>query len=347
MGNKVACLNIIIFQNYYKIFSFKRAEFDLLRTKLFKSQILTSSSTQSDSFYENSQLIHSASSSNLNKFHQFPSYPTFNRQNSQQNLANQRSMYMNLRSYTNVHMTCNKCGKNLLEKTPLTIDTNPSNQLIRQNSQYYNSNASLNLGISSSSLISNQKSILFRPNDQTLNGCLYCARFLPQCTVCLKLMKINLQPNLTPTNPTTHILNRSQSLYANIPMPIYSTNNSTDKLALQSKSPTTIQISQSQTLSTNMPHSADMNFHFFSDLNDQTDEIKPQYMQFENRFKSSINPENIYFLNNNKFGNWFSWCQTCKHGGHINCLINWFRDHAKCPFLHCKCQCLNLDNNIN
>lgn len=311
--------------------------------KLIKSQNLISSPiNHSESFTDNSQLVHSASSSNLNKMHPFSSYPSFNRQNSQQNLTvHQKPAYMSLKSQANIYLTCNKCGKNLLEKAPLTIDTSTSSQLSRQNSQYYNSNASLNFG----SFI--QKSTTFKQNDQTLNGCMYCARFLPQCTVCLKIMKINLTPNTVP-NQLNHIatLNRSQSLYANIPMPIYS-NNSTDKIAMQSKSPTTIQISQSQTLSTNMPHSADINFHFFSDLNDATDEIKPQFIQLENHFKSSVNPENVFFLNNNKFGNWFSWCQTCKHGGHINCLINWFRQHEKCPFLHCKCQCLNVDNNIN
>jgi hypothetical protein len=60
-------------------------------------------------------------------------------------------------------------------------------------------------------------------------------------------------------------------------------------------------------------------------------------------YKFSSQNENIFFVVNSKYGNWFSWCQSCKHGGHIKHLIDWFRSHQKCPFLHCKCCCISID----
>ena len=53
--------------------------------------------------------------------------------------------------------------------------------------------------------------------------------------------------------------------------------------------------------------------------------------------------DNYTFLVNNKFGNLFSWCMNCKHGGHLKHLAEWFNIHSKCPFAHCKCTCLLLD----
>lgn len=339
--------------NKFKLWEM-RAEFDLFKMKLIRSQkIIQSVNLPIENSSDNVTSMLPNNNNSKNYLHAaYSSNQNFNRQNSTQSLNNlmQRPQY--LRNQPNIHLACNKCGKNLLEKMPLTIDTNNANQAQynRQTSQYFNSNVSLNHGVSANSLILNQKSLPFKTNDQNLNGCLNCARFLPQCIVCLKLMKINLTPSPFIVNQNQfghHTLNRSQSLYATTPIPIYS-NNSADKLT--SKSPS-IQISKNQTVSSTMPHSADMNFHFFSDLEDQqNDEAKQQQQVMQSqhqRSKPSIHPENFFFLNNSKFGNWFSWCQSCKHGGHISCLMNWFKFHEKCPFLHCKCQCLNIDNHIN
>jgi len=258
--------------------------------------------------------------------------PAFTRQNSQTNISSVqrphhlalKNSQLNLNPY-NVHLVCNKCGKNILEKMPLTVSVNDSgisNQLLyRQSSTYSNH-------------LLSQKSITFKSNEQTLNGCLHCANFLPQCTVCLKLMKINMSPNSSPNN--TSVLNQSQSLYT--PVSLYN-----------AKSPTTIQINKSQAnSSTNMPNSADLNLQYFSELDEQIDEfskLNEQTAQYH--LKSSKQADNIFFLNNSKFGNWFSWCQTCKHGGHNSCLIQyWFKNSNKCPFLHCKCTCLNIDHHI-
>ncbi|XP_066586197.1 GATOR2 complex protein MIOS [Prorops nasuta] len=43
------------------------------------------------------------------------------------------------------------------------------------------------------------------------------------------------------------------------------------------------------------------------------------------------------------FNNWFTWCQTCRHGGHADHIIHWFRQHLECPVTSCTCRCFSLD----
>ncbi|XP_070388713.1 GATOR2 complex protein MIOS isoform X1 [Dermacentor albipictus] len=45
-----------------------------------------------------------------------------------------------------------------------------------------------------------------------------------------------------------------------------------------------------------------------------------------------------------EFSTWFTWCQSCRHGGHAVHLIDWFRDHADCPVTGCNCKCSALDS---
>ncbi|XP_034949422.1 GATOR complex protein MIOS [Chelonus insularis] len=44
-----------------------------------------------------------------------------------------------------------------------------------------------------------------------------------------------------------------------------------------------------------------------------------------------------------EFGNWFTWCQTCRHGGHTDHITHWFRQHTECPVTSCNCRCFSLD----
>ena len=46
-----------------------------------------------------------------------------------------------------------------------------------------------------------------------------------------------------------------------------------------------------------------------------------------------------------RFGEWFTWCQTCRHGGHAEHLLDWFKAHAVCPVTGCVCKCGSLDAN--
>lgn len=39
------------------------------------------------------------------------------------------------------------------------------------------------------------------------------------------------------------------------------------------------------------------------------------------------------------FAHWFSWCQTCGHGGHVEHLDSWFTNHDECPIPGCDCNC--------
>ncbi|KAH9267830.1 hypothetical protein BASA84_000517 [Batrachochytrium salamandrivorans] len=38
---------------------------------------------------------------------------------------------------------------------------------------------------------------------------------------------------------------------------------------------------------------------------------------------------------------WFTWCQSCKHGGHTGHILDWFKGHTMCPVADCTCQCLH------
>ncbi|KAI9480747.1 MAG: hypothetical protein EXX96DRAFT_191846 [Benjaminiella poitrasii] len=39
------------------------------------------------------------------------------------------------------------------------------------------------------------------------------------------------------------------------------------------------------------------------------------------------------------FDLWFTWCQTCRHGGHAIHMFDWFQKHSTCPVSTCTCQC--------
>ncbi|KPM02469.1 hypothetical protein QR98_0008830 [Sarcoptes scabiei] len=41
----------------------------------------------------------------------------------------------------------------------------------------------------------------------------------------------------------------------------------------------------------------------------------------------------------------FTWCQTCRHGGHSIHLLEWFMENNYCPVAGCKCKCMCLDAN--
>lgn len=46
---------------------------------------------------------------------------------------------------------------------------------------------------------------------------------------------------------------------------------------------------------------------------------------------------------NTKFDLWFTWCQSCRHGGHGCHLMEWFSNHSECPVTGCTCKCMQLD----
>ena len=44
-------------------------------------------------------------------------------------------------------------------------------------------------------------------------------------------------------------------------------------------------------------------------------------------------------LANIPFAEWWTWCMSCKHGGHSHHLMGWFSKHEVCPVSGCKCNC--------
>ncbi|CAG8452504.1 4949_t:CDS:10 [Funneliformis caledonium] len=49
------------------------------------------------------------------------------------------------------------------------------------------------------------------------------------------------------------------------------------------------------------------------------------------------------FSNDKPFGFdlWFTWCQSCHHGGHAIHMLQWFQKHKICPVSECTCLCEN------
>jgi hypothetical protein len=43
------------------------------------------------------------------------------------------------------------------------------------------------------------------------------------------------------------------------------------------------------------------------------------------------------------FDHWFTWCQTCRHGGHAAHILEWFKSHTECPVSKCHCRCVSMD----
>ncbi|CAM9894124.1 unnamed protein product, partial [Chrysoparadoxa australica] len=46
------------------------------------------------------------------------------------------------------------------------------------------------------------------------------------------------------------------------------------------------------------------------------------------------------------FEQWFTWCQSCKHGGHAHHIADWFRGHDECGVSGCDCQCMGQDGPV-
>ncbi|KAI8812511.1 WD40-repeat-containing domain protein [Cladochytrium replicatum] len=62
-------------------------------------------------------------------------------------------------------------------------------------------------------------------------------------------------------------------------------------------------------------------------------------------------PETLRYYTQSKngfaegLGMWYTWCQTCRHGGHAVHILDWFEEHTICPVSDCSCQCAILQNN--
>ncbi|RKP14388.1 hypothetical protein BJ684DRAFT_8664 [Piptocephalis cylindrospora] len=55
------------------------------------------------------------------------------------------------------------------------------------------------------------------------------------------------------------------------------------------------------------------------------------------RSRSFANPEYDHYPSG--FEMWFTWCQTCRHGGHAAHVLQWFQEHVQCPVAGCGCEC--------
>jgi hypothetical protein len=40
----------------------------------------------------------------------------------------------------------------------------------------------------------------------------------------------------------------------------------------------------------------------------------------------------------------YIWCANCRHGGHVDHIVEWFQELAVCPVASCNCICLEYDH---
>ncbi|CAG8486695.1 1716_t:CDS:10 [Ambispora gerdemannii] len=57
---------------------------------------------------------------------------------------------------------------------------------------------------------------------------------------------------------------------------------------------------------------------------------------------SNVSTSSSAFDGASNFDLWFTWCQTCRHGGHAKHISQWFQKHKFCPVSDCSCQCNNM-----
>ncbi|KAL0077401.1 hypothetical protein J3Q64DRAFT_1811234 [Phycomyces blakesleeanus] len=55
--------------------------------------------------------------------------------------------------------------------------------------------------------------------------------------------------------------------------------------------------------------------------------------------RQAIAANDVHKVDPAGFDLWFTWCQTCRHGGHAVHMEDWFQKHSTCPVSNCICQC--------
>ncbi|CAO3599741.1 unnamed protein product [Absidia cylindrospora] len=55
--------------------------------------------------------------------------------------------------------------------------------------------------------------------------------------------------------------------------------------------------------------------------------------------RQAMASSNANHADSSNFDMWFTWCQTCRHGGHAVHMFDWFQKHSSCPVSNCACQC--------
>ena len=59
-----------------------------------------------------------------------------------------------------------------------------------------------------------------------------------------------------------------------------------------------------------------------------------------------LSHEAMASLSGIRFPEWFTWCQTCRHGGHAHHLSDWFETQDECGVAGCSCRCYAKDQAV-
>jgi hypothetical protein len=219
-------------------------------------------------------------------------------------------------------LMCEGCGKNIFEKSANTFLLSTTNVAERTTTRQHTnsmSNSHLlttvhhDLNDFNDDFSTTDEIKTYKFNLDNVQGCLNCKKFLPQCTICLSYMTLSIHQY-----HHHHQQQQQQTFNSRASIQIGMTHQSP-----KPTQPLTANLKISPSITNTFTNVA----HIASCTN-----------------TSNANPEKYFFLLNNKFGHWFAWCQSCKHGGHVKHLYEWFDHHETCPFLHCNCKCLSIDN---
>ncbi len=251
---------------------------------------------------------------------QHSEHPSASNRMTSRSLSNPTQLSLSLMNthLPNVHFNCDSCGKNVLEKHPehlISLKHFSSGTLSSAQQQAIQSH-NLKSPINSHTHTSTGGN---KSNEIVINGCSNCAKFLPLCSVCLQSMKITIQT----TQSLTQTLSSSKSQSILSSPKIHSSNKQQQLSSLQSNGATTEPVSNTMTTKGDSEQGFKIN--------------NTNLKMFKLKNESNVD------LINTKLGNWFSWCQTCKHGGHLKHLIEWFKGHNYCPYVNCDCKCITSD----
>ncbi|XP_022107644.1 GATOR complex protein MIOS-like isoform X2 [Acanthaster planci] len=67
-------------------------------------------------------------------------------------------------------------------------------------------------------------------------------------------------------------------------------------------------------------------------------------IQPQDKHSSKTDQQSVAQSKQTDFSQWFTWCQSCRHGGHACHLTEWFKEHTECPVTGCTCRCMLMDS---
>jgi len=159
-----------------------------------------------------------------------------------------------------------------------------------------------------------------------VNSCPGCKKPLPRCALCLLSLNCSLPSYDRRTSLAPHAA-LSSSATATTTTTTPSTTSTPSPYTPYTPSPTALQVNNKVNLP---PHNNSSNNNNGGGGSNKGEDGGGE----SNR--------SVWAHGSSSFDEWFSWCQTCRHGGHAKHLLDWFSVHAECPVTDCTCKCFSI-----